>query len=475
MFRHCSPQACRLVLPRVCKQWAEVLREPNAAWKTIVLDRRPEVAALRNASGASAMFGVAAAAPAAAATPPLNVHALYWARQRALGVRHLAVGTLGLAPQAGANDVPNKTRWLHRLIDLAAPSLVSLAVGTAPRPEGYSLKWLDIHRVLPSKGLRSLAVRGIDDGPLSVTGVAPLASLPLLRELTLCWDAAGDTSALPDALFTLTALRRLSLSSRQLAGTLPRAITRLQRLEALVVENAHLSALPEELSRLSALTKLSLARNAGPALARPATWETLAWLPTLAELDVSGSNIHRLEALTAGDAFEAKDTQPFRSLERLDASGNALGPAPSLGMLSNDMYLKHLALNRCGLALIPNDSIPECEGLESLELADNALVDLPPALRQLHWLEHLNVAGNPFPAVPEAIRESDTLRRVDLRRCTYLEAATSLAGLVQSASRLEELKMDKEGAGVYQESTKVWLREAAAAFEAAGKGGVLTW
>jgi hypothetical protein len=33
VFQHCSPEECRLVLPLVCKQWAEVLREPSDVWK----------------------------------------------------------------------------------------------------------------------------------------------------------------------------------------------------------------------------------------------------------------------------------------------------------------------------------------------------------------------------------------------------------------------------------------------------------
>lgn len=177
------------------------------------------------------------------------------------------------------------------------------------------------------------------------------AGLPALQLLDL---SQNQLSALPRKVFQpLGGLSNLDLSSNQLHEVTNESFHGLRWLERLYLHRNRIRRIhPQAFDSLEHLLELKLQENQLQALP-PLT------LPTLLLLDVSHNPIATLEAAT----FHTS------SLESLKIAG---------------LRLEHL----------DEGLLQKLRNLHELDLSDNRLGGLPPALRQLRGLTRLRLAGN---------------------------------------------------------------------------------
>lgn len=230
-----------------------------------------------------------------------------------------------------------------------------------------------------------------------------LPALPLLVELRLCDNVLSAVDVqraapLPDS------LRVLDLSSNRLT-LLPPCILRLPQLCVLKLDRQRLRALPEELSMLQQLVELDAGFNELQ-LALPLKG---LGLPSLRRLCLRSNGLSS-EALTLS-------ARTLPSLTELDLAGNKLASWPSdLGTLDS---LRTLSLANNALSTlvsastmphrrmwVPSAGVQTLTQLVELSVAQNALAELPTALRELRALRRLDVRCNPL--TPAAVRFAST-------------------------------------------------------------------
>ncbi len=276
---------------------------------------------------------------------------------------------------------------------------------------------------------------------------ASVGTLTRLEELSV-W---GIRSApLPAAVVALPRLRTLRLQGLP-DHQLPVELEAMVRLEELDLEQNGLTALPA-LDRLRALTVLRLADNH---LTELPGW--IAGLPRLVALDVDGNHLAELPSLAAAASLRELSCRRNRlgaaDLRRLPAGlvelqldaeriipaalpalrtltlrlGSDDGVAALLGaglarlalhvrdpdVATLPGSLQHLDLRGCGLTAVP-DAVLALPGLESLDLRDNPLVEvppLPPGLRILR-LDH-----GVTPRALDAIGALVELRELSITGC----------------------------------------------------------
>ncbi|KAG7385690.1 hypothetical protein PHYPSEUDO_001144 [Phytophthora pseudosyringae] len=169
---------------------------------------------------------------------------------------------------------------------------------------------------------------------------------------------------------------------------------------------------------------------------------------------VSGDGDSRLEAFLAVlEKFEIELDDPvetaeeFQELEELDLSEKGLAELPGDLVLVLPPNLKTLALEKNGLALLPESfgsdaaSTAAWGQLTELYLRDNELTKLPAAIRELSKLESLYLEDNKLTSegVPDEIAQlAGTLAGLCLHRNLLTTFPVSLCQLIQ----LEELYLD---------------------------------
>jgi hypothetical protein len=116
-----------------------------------------------------------------------------------------------------------------------------------------------------------------------------MSSLASLQRLRLSINCLTDEGVRWDALCALSQLVVLALDSNPGLTALPDGISRLARLQKLSADGCRLAALPEALGRLSALRALSCAGNALAALP-----PGLGCCSALEEVDLSRNRIEEL-------------------------------------------------------------------------------------------------------------------------------------------------------------------------------------
>jgi uncharacterized protein (TIGR02996 family) len=166
---------------------------------------------------------------------------------------------------------------------------------------------------------------------------------------------------------------------------------------------------------------------------------------------------------------ELARTPHLANVERLDLSGNRIGPAgvrelaasrfverlKGLNLSQNSLgneglrellrapwrgQLRGLGLAANGLDLEAVEELlsdPAFTGLIELDLAENELAELPTQWPRLQWLR---LAGNPLSsAAVETVAQLDQLRSLDLRYCRI--GPDGAAALARSISPLEDLEL----------------------------------
>ncbi len=207
--------------------------------------------------------------------------------------------------------------------------------------------------------------------------------------------------ALPPEVGRLTALTRLNLSSNQLTA-LPPEVGRLTALTRLNLGGNRLAALPPEVGRLTALTTLFLSRNRLAALP-----PEVVRLTALTELDLSRNRLAalppevvRLTALTeltlSSNQLAALPPEVGRltALTRLNLGGNRLAALPpEVGRLT---ALTELNLSRNRLAALPPE-VGRLTALTTLYLHDNPDLGLPAEVLGPTWLDVISKEARPKP------------------------------------------------------------------------------
>ncbi|MBN2896846.1 MAG: GNAT family N-acetyltransferase [Campylobacterales bacterium] len=219
---------------------------------------------------------------------------------------------------------------------------------------------------------------------------------------------AIDAHTTPQSLLDLT---RLDLSSRNLLS-LPDSIALLPKLSALNLANNRLESLPD-LSTLNALVHLDLRRNQLKSLC-----ESFGNL-SVRSLNLSANRLKSIDTLRSCNFLRVLDL----SANTIDETTGIFDAMPDLRSLN----LAHNALGRFSIA--PHQS------LEHLNLSNNFLTAVDPALGRLEELKTLDCSNNQLTDVT-LLEGFASLERLDLSSNRIVTARLG------ACEMLEELSLD---------------------------------
>jgi uncharacterized protein YjbI with pentapeptide repeats len=282
-----------------------------------------------------------------------------------------------------------------------------------------------------------LALPGVSYSQVSTEEKEALSALKVFirthsskKDRILGWRGDWDTIANWEGLTLKDGkVTGIDLSSKDLQGELPRAISKLKHLETLVLNHNKLTRIPIELGELKHLKTLSIYHNKlqGPIPKELGKLENLQSL-NLSDNDLSGTIPPQLGKLSR--------------LRRLDLSDNDLsGAIPSqLGKLNN---LRRLNLSDNDLS----GAIPQALGtllkLVELDLSENRFSGpVPRGLRNLSNLETLDISKNKLRGViPNWIMRLSKLKtnRSDFRwNALYVPVKDEYRNLRKFLSRVQK-------------------------------------
>jgi len=239
----------------------------------------------------------------------------------------------------------------------------------------------------------------------------------------------------PEELTKLSSLTKLYLKGFYFPN-LPKSIGNLKSLTSLYLWKTQLSSVPESIGCLKFLTELVLKNNKLSNLP-----ESLGNLKSLKSLDLSNNRLNTLPD-SIGDleslrTLDLKWSQlrelpesigNLKSLTTLDLRHNNLTTLPeSLGNLKS---LQRLCLSNNKLTKLP-ESINGLESLKELYIKHNKLVKLPELIGNLKSLKLLWLKNNKILRLPESICKIDTLRDLDVGRNGLIALPESIGDLHQ--------------------------------------------
>jgi internalin A len=200
-------------------------------------------------------------------------------------------------------------------------------------------------------------------------------------DLSLVW-----LQVLPDELSGLKQLRKLSLAGNQLCD-LPDWLAELGQLAELDLSRNQLTALPESLSHLAQLRQLKVCENRLESLP-----ETLGRLARLQELDVESNQLKVLP----------KSIGRLSALRRLQVSNNQLMALPESASKLAQLQLLFVSNNK--LTALP-DGLGQLAQLQLLDVSRNQLSVLPQRWGAAQALEQLDLAHNDLASLPQELRK----------------------------------------------------------------------
>ncbi|KAI4202038.1 MAG: hypothetical protein LQ350_002826 [Teloschistes chrysophthalmus] len=201
----------------------------------------------------------------------------------------------------------------------------------------------------------------------------------------------GSITTIVDTIGPIASLRELYLAENEFSGPLP-PFDECTNVEILDLHGNAFTALPEELSQCAKLRKLDLSHNKFKTLPR-------LELASLMTLNLSFNPLNNTEE---GDENPLKDVSA-PNLSSLDLSHCHLRSLSAFPAAFPK--LKELMANDNVIATL---DVGMVEGLEVLDVRNNDLRALPPALGLLEGLKVLRVAGNPMRAPRRGILEGGT-------------------------------------------------------------------
>ena len=250
------------------------------------------------------------------------------------------------------------------------------------------------------------------------------------KRLTL---AEMQLTAVPEWVGNLTALTTLNLSENQLTAV-PESLGNLTALTELNLGANQLTAVPESLGNLTGLTELYLYGNQLTAVP-----ESLGNLTGLTELNLYGNQLtavpESLENLTALTELNLGANQltavpewvgNLTALTELNLYGNQLTAVPE--WVGNLTALTTLHLYGNQLTAVP-ESLGNLTGLTALSLSGSQLTAVPESLGNLTALTTLNLSENQLTAVPESLGNLTALTALYLYGSQLTAVPESLGNL----------------------------------------------
>jgi Leucine-rich repeat (LRR) protein len=241
---------------------------------------------------------------------------------------------------------------------------------------------------------------------LTMTEIGNLVNGPLLKQTGISLSYRNLTGSIPPEIGSLTNLSFLDLSNNKLSGPIPPEIGSLTKLHSLYLNNNNLSGpIPPELGSLTKVFFLWLTSNklSGPIPSELGNLTALTFL-LLNNNKLSGippelGNLTNLSLLYLDYNSLSGPIPPelgsLINLKMLSLSFNSLsGPIPSeLGSLTNLIYDLDLSSNKLSGPIPPE--LGSLTSLENLYLANNNLSGpIPPELGSLTRLSSLDLSNN---------------------------------------------------------------------------------
>jgi len=188
-------------------------------------------------------------------------------------------------------------------------------------------------------------------------------------------------TTVPEDIGKLTNLTKLDLSKNNLT-TVPEDIGKLTNLTNLDLSRNKLTTVPEDIGKLTNLTNLDLSRNKLTKVP-----EDIGKLNKLIKLDLSRNKLIKVP----------KDIGKLTNLIVLHLSGNQLTTVPvAIGKLT-DLIMLNLSNNN--LTIVPV-AIGKLTNLIRLHLHNNKLTTAPEDIGKLNKLTMLNLSNNPLETPP---------------------------------------------------------------------------
>lgn len=281
-----------------------------------------------------------------------------------------------------------------------------------------------------------------------------IGDLALLEELDV---QANQLAALPPSISRLASLRLLRLDRNQIR-VLPDEIGAISTLQDLFVKSNQLAALPASITRLGALRRLYACFN--QIAVAPAN---LCCLTSLQNCSFSNNVLRALPTppTAAADAPHVHSAPHFAlpaSLKRLVLSHNSVrwlfetplertGGSSLAASSSSSLAGSPLASPRYAAATrdVQRCSLAHVQNLVQLDLTDNRLRALTPAVGELTNLRTLTLGNNFLTALPDALFRLTRLNVLDVAYnlledvSIELRRLTELASLHLNSNRLEAL------------------------------------
>jgi hypothetical protein len=233
-------------------------------------------------------------------------------------------------------------------------------------------------------------------------GISPKAFVGVtkyLRSLNLAW---ANISSLHSKVFRgMLYLQNLTLAENDLHHLPGPIFQDLRRLQNLVVAGNPLYTLPDEIFRFQAnLEYLDL----GYCKLTKLPWHLLLGLWNLRQLDLRGNMIHNLEPYTFMGMYSLQtlllDHNPIRRLTSKVFMG-----------LRN---VRKLRIEESKLEFIGQDVFQATKNLQSLELGDNKITHLRYRTLLIPTLQKLSLDGNSIHSIPPEVRYLKQLKHLDI-------------------------------------------------------------
>jgi hypothetical protein len=219
-------------------------------------------------------------------------------------------------------------------------------------------------------------------------------------------QSSGSLSAFPRELLLMSDLKGLHLTGNQFRD-IPDDISRLRSLERLSIARNHLRVVTPSIAALASLAVLDLSNNDLSDLPR---------LPRLKSLRLDSNDFCRLP-----DAVMRSST--LASLSMAD------NPLTSIGNeISKLVLLTRLELRGCLLTDFP-DGLFELAQLEALHCANNKLTQLSPLIAKLNCLTTLTLSGNELTWLPSQLAHTTALSFLLISNNALLSLPDALGSL----------------------------------------------
>ncbi|KAL3137227.1 hypothetical protein ABBQ32_006777 [Trebouxia sp. C0010 RCD-2024] len=390
-------------LPLVCKQWYKLLSQPSFVWADLNIGFHELWFLQQRFVDRDKLFR--------------------WVSKRSGAIRHIQLDFDAWCRQyyQGAFSALRAGASVAALLELVKGSLQELKV----QDMSFVVNAPMLHSLAAATNLQHLQLFGVSSQVLVSDTLTVVTQLSHLKNLELAdSDDHRDvvqqqhSAFFPTQICDLPNLITLHIQS-SLVTYIDPAVTKLTRLQTLMLNGCSLENISSVLTGLTQLQSLCLADNVRLAVNRaPDEWWPLELdnLMSLKELDLSSCGISGVPVALG----------KLAKLSHLDLGANGAAPGMMLPLDVGACYaIRSLCLNDCSLRRVP-DCLCLLTQMRYLGLANNQLLSLPQGLVGLGDLRDIDLAHNHFTEFPTVLAELTSLDRISFKGCTSLQIAEPL-------------------------------------------------